>query len=65
MICSLSQAEKMKGLKAIQAKIKSYEGEIGNKMGNKYPPILNGVIIPILEHLILPPVIAPNTQYHI
>ena len=62
---SLKQADKMKALKMMQDGIRKYNGEILNKIGFKYPSILNAVIIPILEHLILPAVVVKGAQYNL
>ena len=62
---SLKQADKMKALKMMQDGIRKYNGEILNKLGFKYPSILNAVIIPILEHLILPAVVVKGAQYNL
>ena len=49
----------------MQDGIRKYNGEILNKIGFKYPSILNAVIIPILEHLILPAVVVKGAQYNL
>lgn len=62
-MCAIAQNKKLEGLKAIKSILKNDEINFENKIGDKYPNILTGIFLPILEHFILPPIPTASNRF--
>lgn len=63
MLCALSQAKKLEGLKMLKEMLGRESTVIKSQLGDRYPNIIGAMVLPMLEHFILPQPVAPGTQY--